>query len=615
MKKNILIVGIILIFIISSFAPLSFGINIDIKKQLISETSDFNRHLYPEYYNCYNKSEIPKYGPIDNDSYDKFNNYILSDPYSPEINIPEPARIEAISTSFMETGLMQSEKQKEEPELNIYSANSPIDSPWPMYCHDVRNTGRSPFNTDNNPGTEKWKFSSGDYEVTGSPVIDDEGSIYFGAGDLFAVYPNGTKKWKSKIDGIITSASAIDENGVLYVGIIWGHPSVLYAIYTNNGTHKWEYNIGPTWASPTVGQDGIIYVPATDNWNVFAFYPNGTVKWKFHANEKVYSSPAISNDGTIYVNSWDKHLYALHPNNGTIKWKYDTGGRIRTSPCIDDNGIIYTVSATNGILSAFYPNGTLKWTTYVHGGTSPTVGADGTIYCGWTNLYAINPEDGTIKWTYDPGEDRRIEEGTPCTSAEGTIYFGTHIGETDGGELIAVNPDGNERWRIKVATVWVMSAPAIGEDGTVYVGSFDRGPPHGWGWLHAIGDLDANSPAAPVINGETEGDAGKEYQYTFKSTSPLGRDVYYYIEWGDGNIKNWFGPYDSSEEIAVNHTYTNQKTYIIKSRAKDTENLWGPWGELKVTMPKNKAVSYPYLLRLLEKFPLFKEVLLRLINP
>ena len=308
-----------------------------------------------------------------------------------------------------------------------------LDSPWPMYCHDVRHTGRSPYSTIDNSGIEKWRFDTED-EVTSCPVIDAQGVIYIGADYFFAVYPNGTMKWK--YDSLIWTlmAPAIDENGVMYFGSIYFN-SYLHAVYTNNGTLIWKYPIGNSQSSPTIGDDGIIYVGATDNWNVFAFYQNGTPKWSFHANEKIYSSPTIGPDNTIYFGSWDHYLYALHQNNGTLKWKYDTGGGIRTSPCIDDDGIIYTVSATNGYLNAIYPNGTLKWRTFTNGGTSPTIGPDGTIYCGWTNLYAINPWNGSIKWTFDPGPGRTIEGATPCTPSDGTIYFGTHIGNTMAANL------------------------------------------------------------------------------------------------------------------------------------------------------------------------------------
>ena len=81
------------------------------------------------------------------------------------------------------------------------------------------------------------------------------------------------------------------------------------------------------------------------------------------------------------------------------------------------------------------------------------------------------------------------------------------------------------------------------------------------------------------------GKAGTSYDYTFESTSPLERNVYYYIDWNDGNIENWIGPYASGETVTVSHTYGNKGTYTISSRAKDTDNLWGPWGTMPVTMP------------------------------
>jgi len=144
----------------------------------------------------------------------------------------------------------------------------------------------------------------------------------------------------------------------------------------------------------------------------------------------------------------------------------------------------------------------------------------------------------------------------------------------------------------------------------VYVGSWNDGyHPGSWGYLHAVGPLDPNAPTAPVINGKINGVAEKEYQYTFKSISPLGRDIYYYINWGDNTVKDWFGPFSSGEEIKVNHTYTKQGTYTIKSRAKDTNNLWGPWGELKVTMPRNKSTYNSLFLQFLEKFPLLTRLL------
>ena len=191
-------------------------------------------------------------------------------------------------------------------------------------------------------------------------------------------------------------------------------------------------------------------------------------------------------------------------------------------------------------------------------------------------------------------------------SNDGTIYFGMcyDMGSGSDGDIIALNPDGTEKWRKGIGRCH--SSPAIDKDGTIYIGSYGN-------YLYAFGPFDPNSPSAPDINGPTSGNYGIDYEYTFKSTSPLGKDVYYYIEWGDGSTKDWFGPYSSGEEVKASHKWTQEETFTIRTRAKDTDNLWGPWGELTVTMPRNKALSASLFLQLLEQFPLLREVLLRLI--
>jgi hypothetical protein len=149
-----------------------------------------------------------------------------------------------------------------------------------------------------------------------------------------------------------------------------------------------------------------------------------------------------------------------------------------------------------------------------------------------------------------------------------------------------------------LATDWIESAPAIGEDGTIYVGSWMDGyHPGSWGYLHAINALDPNAPSAPVIDGPVEGVPDVEYEYTFKSTSPIGNDVYYWIEWGDNRGDGWLGPYPSGQQITVSHDWPMKGTFTIKARAKDTDNLWGPWGELEVEMPVNQQSTNSLFLR------------------
>ena len=363
------------------------------------------------------------------------------------------------------------EKTMEKKEQQKLNSSGLMDSAWPMYCNGVRHTGQSPFKTDNITGIEVWRFKqeSNGY-IEGSPVIDKNGTIYFGGFMYFyAVNPNGTEKWKVRIYYTSESALAIDEFGVCYFGV--STDSTRFYAINPNGTIRWFIHIGDILSSPAIGKDGTIYVGAQDGWDpphgsIYAIYPDGNIKWRFQTNQVVYSSPAIGADGTVYCGCHDQNLYALNPDNGSVKWSFHTGDWVRVSPSIADDGTIYIVSL-DSYLYAINPNGTMKWKISVGAGTSPTIGQDGTIYCGWKQLIAVDP-NGTKKWAFDPGPVGEIEGGTPCHSVDGTIYFGT-----SGGYLIAVNPNGTEQWRKKLGCE-IQAAPMIGGNGTLYVCSGDE---------------------------------------------------------------------------------------------------------------------------------------------
>jgi outer membrane protein assembly factor BamB len=369
---------------------------------------------------------------------------------------------------------------------------------------------------------------------------------------------------------------------------------------------KWKYFVGDLIASsPAIGADGSIYFGSESDY-IYALYPNGTLKWKYLTSVAVWSDPAIGDDGTIYCGSYDGNLYALYPNNGTLKWKYQTGDWVARGPSIADDGTIY-FGSWDGYLYAVYPDGTLKWKIggHIAGGATPVTAQDSTIYVCNNYLTAIYPTNGSVKWTFEGGS---IAGSDPCISVDGTIYFGTHYDS----ELIAVNPDGTLKWRKSIGGTCEF-APIIGEDGTIYIGSsHDQKVGDGYiliGYLHAFNDLDPNAPSAPQIKGKTKIIPRINYKYTFKSTSLLGNDLYYWINWGDKALEEWIGPIASGEEITVSHRWDYKGTYIIRARVKDSDNLWGPWGEFKINMPKSIAVNFnSLLLKLLDKFSLLERL-------
>ncbi len=506
----------------------------------------------------------------------------------------------------MSLGLDVKTTVEKEPHSIVYN-DEPTEHIWPMYFYNAQNTGRSPYNTVNNPGFNKWWFKIKLF-IEGSGAIDKDGIIYIGGwnNNFYALYPNGTVKWTFDIGGNVESGPAIDENGVIYVGTVSRNDGdIFYALYPN-GTRKWHYKTHEwVYGSPIIGNDNTIYFSTAGGYpwygKVYALYLNGTLKWSFKT-DYIRANPTQGLDGTIYCGNYNGKLFALYPNNGTIKWSFKTGGEVTEGATIADDGTIYFCS-WDGYTRALYPNSTLKWKSSAFGRTPPIIGKDGTIYVGSDKLSAINPDDGSVIWQYDVPDSVRVGL---CISSDDIIYCST----MDPGYLLAINSDGTERWRNKIGTC--RFAPIIGDDGTVYVGTSRQeeirpGSFISVGYLYAFNEMESNAPSAPEINGPTNGNSRANINYTFKSTSPLGNDVYYYIDWRDGDWNKdwWLGPHESGEEAVISHTWSEPGTYTIRTRCKDTDNLWSDWSEFKVNIkPRTRT-----WLRFLDMFPILQRLL------
>ena len=365
---------------------------------------------------------------------------------------------------------------------NYESENSGLmESPWPMFRHDVHHTGRSPYGKDGCTALLKWKVPIGGVFLA-QPVIDKNGIIYTGSEQLYAIYPNGTVKWTLDIDvwGI-----AIAKDGTIYASTWWKY---FYAI-NPDGTIKWKCDLkDAACGDPVIGEDGTIYVGTTDplvaNGKFYAIYPNGTIKWSVKIDG---CSSAVIHNNTIYTDCHrDGYLYAIYANNGTIKWK-SWEGAFHTSfgPSVDEEGIIY-YGSRNGYLYAFYPNGTLKW-KYNIGSTymPPVISENGTLYiASGSKVYAFD-RNGTLLW-----KTKAYTANNLAIDKNGVIYG------VGGHAVFALNPNGTLRWAWKTDEA-LLDGPTIREDGTIYV--------VGENCLYAIEPRDAADLRVDVVEGFSVG--------------------------------------------------------------------------------------------------------------
>ena len=498
---------------------------------------------------------------------------------------------------MVSSSLVGVSNQVNDDSSEVLSDGGLQDSAWPMFHHDTKHTGRSPFGPAGNWPVEKWNFKM-QYSCISSPAIDENGTLYIGTDShdgLFAINPDGTEKWRANI-GNADSSPAIGSDGTIYCGSNHG---TLYAI-NSNGTQKWEVHIGAGWAfsSPLIDENNMIYCASTDSHVLSAVYPNGTIKWNFYAEDRIYCSPALDENGIIYIGSNDGYLYSVLPN-GTMNWKYYCGGRLGVAEVsIGDNGMIYC-GATSGYLYALYSNGTLQWkvkTGWI-GGSCPAIANDGTIYVGdqdYQRIYAIAP-NGTIKWFFQTQDDVL---SSPAIDKNGIIY-----GCSYDGYIYAINPNGSLKWKFEAGKEGIESSPIIGEDGTIYIAGIF--PPSGtqpsYSLLHAIQVINDTAPSTPTITGTEDGKVRHKYDYTIVSTDPEEDNISYYIDWGAGKTTDWIGPYDSGEEIIQSHTWLIRGTYEVKVKARDGHGMESDWGTLTIIMPYEP--QFPFIQWLLERFP------------
>jgi outer membrane protein assembly factor BamB len=215
------------------------------------------------------------------------------------------------------------------------------------------------------------------------------------------------------------------------------------------------------------------------------------VKWLYRGASRIQTSPTIGSDGTVYIGVGRAPVCAVNAADGTEKWcasdsiGIPAGEALISSPTVGKIGAndrIY-IGARDNKLWAVDADGSVPWRFKIKLDgdiyASPAINPlDNTIYmsCGCLSagiVHALKPNpptsEGEVRWNFQVGKSTRAS--SPALGADGTIYIGT----TD-GLLHALTPGptaATRKWNAsKVGTMNRNSSPAIGADGTVYIGTY-----------------------------------------------------------------------------------------------------------------------------------------------
>ena len=370
-------------------------------------------------------------------------------------------------------------------------------APWPMRGYCPQRWSRAPQLGPEAPDLA-WSHLTGGY-VYASPAIGSDGTVYVGShdGQLYALESDGTLRWTFSAGAELSSSPALGADGTVYFG---AHDGQLHAV-ASDGTQRWSFLTDASLtSSPVVGPDGAVYVGGTTDLAtepgtsdpvgmLYALEPDGSLRWTFETHKPMLSSPSIGPDGAVYVGSgeeldgdgvgddpWEQGQLYVVEADGTLRWSFATEAPMLSSPTVGADGTVY-VGSNDHHLYAVGSDGSLAWAFETEGivVSSAAIGPDGTIHVGSLDgsVYALTPA-GRLSWSFVTGG---AVLSSPAIDAEGAIYIGSFYGDA----LHALASDGTELWTLQLPEdAHVYASPALSAAGGLVFGALD-------GAVYAVG--------------------------------------------------------------------------------------------------------------------------------
>lgn len=268
---------------------------------------------------------------------------------------------------------------------------------------------------------------------------------------------------------------------------------------------------GRVYASPIVGDGGLIYVGAQNTFGAYA--QDGKIVWQQDLGDRIYATALVHNR-VVYVGThagifyamnadtgaflWQRPLNADHPApidnsamvandniiitsdgvyalnlDGTTDWHYPTATPLRSSAAMHAEGMIM-VGTLEGKLLAINSTGILRW-SYTVGSiidTSPTVADNGNIAIGNDagQLHVVDAQ-GKLQYKISLGAPIRGTPAHHCAVTSVRHCFWT-VGTYDGTLIQLHDLDGTESWRF-LASGRFRASPRVQRDGLVFIGNQD----------------------------------------------------------------------------------------------------------------------------------------------
>ncbi|MBN2069855.1 MAG: PQQ-binding-like beta-propeller repeat protein [Candidatus Krumholzibacteriota bacterium] len=293
------------------------------------------------------------------------------------------------------------------------------------------------------PAGSETRNQDGSDSVADQPTVKDTGRV-MRPGEF-------VESWKRKFDAPVTSSPSVDDGQ-----IVFGCRDAYIYSYGTDGTLRWKYK-----AEEGVGSSpffsGPLCIGADYTGNIFRLdRSTGERLWNYDSQEKIITTPRITG-GTVVLGTMEGNLISLDLAGGKRNWIEKLGSGIWASPAVSEDCII--AATTDGSLVRLSQAGRIEWRVKPGGGiySNPLMAVDkDLVFFGSDDkyVYAYSISNGHLMWRFPGGSKMR---GKPETDGV-NLYIGS-----EDGVFYAITYNGRLAWKADLGGA-VRSKPLIMDD-------------------------------------------------------------------------------------------------------------------------------------------------------
>lgn len=282
-------------------------------------------------------------------------------------------------------------------------------------------------------GDELWRYpTSGFCDDNNAIALSETGYVYVldinndtEQCGIVALTTTGQERF-NRLDSSLCEQGLIStaQNGTVVFATQNGSTSELRQM-SANGYEHWKVTFDFTIQQLKLSDKREVFVLA-DNGQLISLNTGGAVQQEFDNSGIAWRSFVIMDSNFLLVTTADDRTCKVDFNGNEV-WCHQSEALVSSTPVIDsDNNVV--IASTHGDLTALNESGSVLWTYSASGAISQS----------------------------------------PVVGSSNNLYVPFSIGESAGG-VIALNPDGSERWQIETDSA--VGNMMLGVTGHLYVGT------------------------------------------------------------------------------------------------------------------------------------------------